>query len=459
MAEEDDQTNSRVMEEVSAYISKSGEACLPPEVVSKAKHHILDTLAAMVSGSTLKPGQLAKRHAKNHAGVREALVVASQITTSAIDAAFANGMMAHADETDDFNPRAKMHAGVAIVPAALAMAEREGADGMGFLKAVVAGCDIGGRVNRVLGSKEELRGVARCSNGMGGNFGAATAAASVLRLADEEVRYVLSFAAEQASGVTFWMSDQEHALKACVYGGMPARNGVTSAILVQSGFTGVLDPFCGQNNFFKAYSATPNPRRELLIEGLGREYEIMYGCIKQFSVGSPIQGPLNALLLLMEKHGLRAKDVDRLVATTYGEGAKVVDNREMPDINLQHILALTLVDGGLTFESSHSFERMSDPSVLSVKKRITLVGDPGFGTTKRQGIVEITTKDGARLREHVVSPRGMMENPMTTEEVEKKCRELLEPVLGQEQTHELIDRVWNLEKVGNMRTLRSLLSA
>ena len=352
-----------------------------------------------------------------------------------------------------------MHAGVAIIPAALSMAEREGADGMSFLKAVVAGCDIGGRVNRVLGSKEELRGIARCSNGIGGNFGAATAAASVLRLKEEEVRYVLSFAAEQASGVTFWMSDQEHALKACVYGGMPARNGVTSAILVQSGFTGVSDPFCGQNNFFKAYSTTPNPRRELLTEGLGKEYEIMYGCIKQFSVGSPIQGPLNALLLLMEKHGLRAKDVDSLVATTYGEGAKVVDNREMPDINLQHILALTLVDGGLTFKTSHSFERMSDPAVLAVKKRITLAGDPGFGTTKRQGIVEVTTQDGAKLREHVVSPRGMMENPMTTEEVEKKCRELLEPVLGQEHTQELIDRIWNLEKVGNMRTLRPLLSA
>jgi 2-methylcitrate dehydratase PrpD len=243
------------------------------------------------------------------------------------------------------------------------------------------------------------------------------------------------------------------------YGGLPARNGVTSAILVQSGFTGVSDPFCGQNKFFKAYSATPNPNPDLLIEGLGSDYEIMFGCIKQFSVGSPIQGPLNALLLLIEKHGLRAKDVDRMIATTYGEGAKVVDNREMPDINLQHILALTLVDGGLTFKSSHSFERMNDPAVLALKKRITLVGDPGFGTTKRQGIVEITTKDGAKLREHVVSPRGMMENPMTTEEVEKKCRDLLEPVLGQDHSRELIDGIWNLERISNMRTLRPLLSA
>ncbi len=73
--------------------------------------------------------------------------------------------------------------------------------------------------------------------------------------------------------------------------------------------------------------------------------------------------------------------------------------------------------------------------------------------------VEVTTKDGAKLREHVVSPRGMMENPMTTEEVEKKCRVLLEPILGQEHSQELIDRIWNLERVSNMRTLRPLLSA
>ncbi len=449
-----------IIEEVSSYISSIGSSELPAEVMKKAKHHILDTLAAMVSGSKLKPGELAKQYVRIQAGVEESQVVASQIITSAINAALANGMMAHADETDDFNARSKMHPGVAIIPAALAVAEREGADGLSFLKAVVVGYDVGCRMTRALGAFE-LREAARCSNSIGGNFGAAAAAASLLRLRDDQVNYVLSFAAEQASGVTNWMSDKEHSLKSFVFGGMPARNGVTAATLVQSGFTGVFDPICGQNNFFKAYSPIPHPKPEILAEGLGSQYEIMFSSIKKFSVGSPIVAPLDALVMLIEKYGLTAKDVDSMTASTYEGGAKVVDNREMPDINLQHILAVTLVDGDLTFATSHSVERMKDPAVVVLKNRITLVGDPKLGTTEsaRQGIIEITTKDGAKLREHVVSPRGMMENPMTTEEVEKKCKDLLIPVLGKDRSQELIDGIWNLERVGSMRSLRPLLTA
>ena len=141
--EKESRAGSSIIGKVSAYISKSGHAELPEGVIEKAKHHILDTIAAMVSGSKLKPGLLAKQHAQSQAGVGEAQVVGSSIVTSAINAAFANGMMAHADETDDFNARSKMHPGVAIVPSALATAEREGTDGMGFLKAVVVGYGAG----------------------------------------------------------------------------------------------------------------------------------------------------------------------------------------------------------------------------------------------------------------------------------------------------------------------------
>ena len=112
---------------VSAYISGSGERDLPAGVIEKAKHHILDTLAAMVSGSRLRPGEMVKKFIQKQAGTREAQVAGSQIITSAIHAAFANGIMAHADETDDAHSGSYTHPGCAIVPAALSMAEKEGA--------------------------------------------------------------------------------------------------------------------------------------------------------------------------------------------------------------------------------------------------------------------------------------------------------------------------------------------
>ena len=125
-------TSGDVIGEVSTYIAGGAEAALPAEVTKKAKCHILDALAAMVSGSHLIPGQLALQYIKNQGGKKEAQVAASNVVTSAIHAAFANGMMAHADETDDSHTKTLVHPGSAIVPAALAMSERERADGTRF---------------------------------------------------------------------------------------------------------------------------------------------------------------------------------------------------------------------------------------------------------------------------------------------------------------------------------------
>jgi 2-methylcitrate dehydratase PrpD len=120
------------------------------------------------------------------------------------------------------------------------------------------------------------------------------------------------------------------------------------------------------------------------------------------------------------------------------------------------------LEGDLSFEASHSRERMKDPAVLEIKKRITVAVDPelmNVAKTERQAVVEVTTKEGTQLREHVFSVRGTAENPLTTEEVEKKSRELMTSILGKERTEKLIDKIWNLEQVKNMRELRPFLSA
>ncbi|MGH7186492.1 MAG: MmgE/PrpD family protein, partial [Pseudomonadota bacterium] len=118
------------MEKLIDYVSRARTTALPPEVLSKTKHHILDTLAAMISGSTLKPGEMALRYAKLQAGgPKEAQVVASDMLLPVIPAAVVNGMLAHSDETDDSNGSAGFHPGCAVLPAALGMAEREDLSG------------------------------------------------------------------------------------------------------------------------------------------------------------------------------------------------------------------------------------------------------------------------------------------------------------------------------------------
>ena len=116
---------SPVMRKLSAYIASALRRPLPASVIEKTKHHILDTFAAMISGSRLAPGIKALAYVKTLGGVKEACVIGSNVITTAVNAALANGMLAHADETDDSHAPSLTHPGCGIVPAALAMAERQ----------------------------------------------------------------------------------------------------------------------------------------------------------------------------------------------------------------------------------------------------------------------------------------------------------------------------------------------
>ncbi len=159
-----------------------------------------------------------------------------------------------------------MHPGCGIVPAALAVADREEADGLRFLKGVVAGYDIGCRITQALGV-ENVRRRALSLHGIGSNFGAAAAAASVLGLREGACKICMGLCRAAGLGKYYWVRDTDHVEKAFVFAGMGARNGVTSAILVQSGFTGVADVFSGEHNYFESFSPVAN--RGLLVEELG----------------------------------------------------------------------------------------------------------------------------------------------------------------------------------------------
>ena len=161
-----------VMEKLIDYVAKARTTELPQEVSRKTKHHILDTLAAMISGATLKPGEMALKYAKlNEGGARDAQVVASKMVLPILPAAIVNGMLAHSDETDDSNGSAGFHPGCAILPAALGMAEREDASGQDLVRAVALGYDIGSRINKALG-RDALRARSTLPFSIAGTFGA-----------------------------------------------------------------------------------------------------------------------------------------------------------------------------------------------------------------------------------------------------------------------------------------------
>jgi len=455
---------SPMMRELSTYIAGALKRPLPEKVVEKTKHHVLDTIAAMVSGSRLLPGKKAIGYARTLGGVKEATVIGSSIVTTAQHAALANGMLGHADETDDSHAPSLCHPGCAIVPASLAMAEREGANGAAFLRSVALGYDVGCRMGLAL-HPYDFRTVGHSTHSFGPTFGAAAAAGSLAGVNADQARWLLSYTAQQCSGISCWMRDEEHIEKAFDFGGMPARNGVAAAAMVSAGFTAVEDVFSGERNFFIAYDETrrigkpPEPQR--LVEGLGTTFEIMNTNIKRWSVGSPIQAPLDSLLDLIRANGIKAGDVEKVTVRVAHQGANTTDNRSMPDINMQHMCAVMLLDGIVTFISSHDEKRMKHPKVVELKRRIELVGDDEMTRVipSRQGIVELKLKNGRELRHHTKAVRGTAQNPMTRAEVDEKAYHLLAPILGKARARKLCDAVWALDRLSNMRKLRPLLRA
>lgn len=447
---------SPVMRRLSAYIASAPRRSLPGNVLEKTKHHVLDTIAAMVSGSRLLPGRKGISFVKKLGGTREACVIGSRIVTSAVNAALANGMSAHADETDDSHAPSLTHPGCGIVPAALAVAERERGSGEALLRSVALGYDVCARLTQSLNAYE-FREDGHSTHSFGPMFGAAAAAGALLRLGENQTRYLLSYTAQQASGISCWMRDEEHIEKAFDFGGMPARNGVAAAAMVAHGFSGVEDVFSGERSFFVAYGRSPTP--EVLVQGLGEDYEILRTNIKRWSVGSPIQAPLDALSLLIREHGLRADQVEKVVVRVAHQGANTTDNRSMPDICMQHMCAVMLLDGTVSFRSAHDEKRMRQPKVLELRKKILLQGDDALtrAMPSRQGIVEITLRDGRTLRNHVSAVRGTAENPMSRAEVDAKSYDLMAPVLGKARARKLCETVWNLEKLSDVRRLRPLL--
>jgi len=455
---------SPLMQEIAAYVAGALKRPLPKEVAEKTRHHVLDTIAAMVSGSRLLPGKRAIGYVKTLGGAREACVIGSSVVTSAQHAALANGMLGHADETDDSHAPSLCHPGCAIVPAAMAMAEREKRNGTTFLRAVALGYDVGCRMNLAL-HPYDFRTFGHSTHSFGPMFGAAAAAGALTGINADQARWVLSYTAQQCSGVSCWMRDEEHIEKAFDFGGMPARNGVASAAMVAAGFTAVEDVFSGERNFFVAYDETrrigkaPEPQR--LTQGLGSTYEIMNTNIKRWSVGSPIQAPLDSLLDLIRTQGIKADDVEKLTVRVAHQGANTTDNRSMPDICMQHMCAIMLIDGIVTFISSHDEKRMKNPKVLAVRSRVELLGDDELtrALPSRQGIVELKLRNGRTLQHHTKAVRGTAQNPMTRAEVDEKAYHLMAPILGKARARRLCDAVWALDKLSNMRKLRPLLRA
>ncbi len=433
---------AQITQQLAEFLSDARHVSLEARVIEKAKHHIVDTVAAMVSGTALHVGERALAALPAFEGLAEATVFGQGRRYPAYWAAMFNAMLAHADETDDSHESSKTHPGCGIVPTALAMAQRERKGGLDLIRAICAGYDVGPRITEALGAMA-LNHAGTSTHAMGAIWGAGASASVLAGFDPARVRRLLSYLAHETSGLACWMAEHDHVQKAYVFGAMGAKNAITATLLVQSGWTGLDEALEGPRTLFEA-RARPGTARSM-DEPLSLGTEILGSNIKKWCVGSPAQAPLDCVEALLTQLP-PAEDIELVTVEIRSDEAFIVDNRDMPNICLQHLVALYLVDRTLSFDSVHDPARIDDPRVRAVRSRVKLVAsDTLLKEGGRQAILTLQARGGQVLRKHVRHVRGTWGDPMPREEVDAKARDLLLPIIGDAGTERLLQALWNLE--------------
>jgi 2-methylcitrate dehydratase PrpD len=441
------------------YISESQSVAIPDDMRELAKAHILDTFVSMVVSSLLKPAQYARDFAMfNGSQADTAHLLTTNQTTTLLDAIFANAITAHAAEINDFCPSAFVQPGPPVVSTVFGIAETIRATGEEMLRAVITGYELACRFPKALGTTN-LQTAGISSHGVGPTFGSAAAAASLLKIPENSIGYVLAYCVQQASGSFNWIRDTEHIEKAFLFAGMPARNGASAALLVYKGFTGVRDPFQGTPNWLLS-SLFIGPDSDLdlslLTHNLGVDFQLPLVGFKRYPVGGPTQAGVEGLMRVIQK--IDPKSIEKINIKMPGN-IKIFSEAEMPALNLPYLAAVILEDGDLSFDMAQSEERMVTESIQAKMRSVTLTHDPSQEREPRveSAIIEAVLKNGRREQIFIEHVLGFPERPMSQQDVEAKAKSLAIPVLGPEQTDKLIEIIWHLDKLNDIREIIPLL--
>lgn len=325
------------------------------------------------------------------------------------------------------------------------------------MRAVALGYDVGCRLLMALGP-DLVRGSHRSAEGTAATFGAVGAAASLAQLNEQDIRFALSYAAQQESGLWSWVKDHDHIEKAFDFAGMGARNGVQAVTMVQAGMTGVDDVLDGTHNLLIALSSQPHPQE--MIDRLGERFFVTETAIKTYSVGYPIQAPLDAILTLRKEHGLVPEKVKSIEVRVPSDAVGIVGDSAMPDVNCAHMVAIALMKGKVSFIDSHDVALMQDPALKSQRAKIKVIADPALDdpAAPRSAKVTVVLNDGTTLSHYTRFPSGTKENPLSVEAINSKVRDLISPVIGQDRSEQLIRKVNNLETLADMAEITALIT-
>lgn len=428
---------------------------VPPVVSRKATEVVYDSVGAMIACSQLPEVAAIVKFVRRMGGCPECTVIGEATPTSLVNAAMANGAMAHGDEVDPVHLKSVGgHVAAGVVPAALAVGEWTGASGASVLHAVVLGYEVGGRLMTTFYRERDYVARRFYPTAVVGAVSAAVTAGTLLGLDRERMQVAMCLAAYQAAGPDNMTKDPAHLGKTFQVAAAN-RNGVTAALLAHDGCRAPLDILDGTHSLFDAYLGAPGAEAEL-PEGLGTYYAITDVMHKRYPAGSPNQAYLQGLFGLMERHALRPADIAGIEVQVPARGLKRVPETRHASIAGRSVCAIAAARGRLDFYELHGPASGLDAAAREMRERVRIVGredwtDPEAG---RRAIVTVRTRAGKAYTEEA------RYQPMSADELDVKFRELVVPRFGKEKTCRLERMLKGLATAANVRDLmRELRSA
>jgi 2-methylcitrate dehydratase PrpD len=434
---------------------------LPDSIVAHAQRAVLDWLGSALAGALEPPARIARELAASLGQADDAVVFGGG-RAAAASAALANGVASHILELDDVHKGSTLHAAAPVIPAALAVAEREHADGRAFLLAVVLGYDAALRVGEAVNPSHYRFWH---PTGTAATFGAAVAAGSLLRLSPAQMLDALGSAGTQAAGL--WEFNADGAMSKHLHPGKAAFNGVLAADLARRGFTGARRILEGERGFFRATSAEYD--ESAVTDGLGERWKIAENCYKLHSCCGHTHSAIDVALDFRQQRGWSdaeaLDEIDDLHIETYGAGYAIVKemNPSTPyqaKFSLAYCVAAALLEGAVNLAQfgpeRFDAQGVRDRALAALLRRIRVSVAPDLSASypDEWGTrVAFTLRDGSTHSLGAAFPRGNPENPVSTEGLEAKFRALVAP----RYSAAIADRA--LAAVGELATTRDMAEA
>lgn len=440
------------METVSRWVASTAHDDLPAEVRAKAAQGVLDGLGVALAGSRHPASRPVTTLVTDLGGRPEASVLGSGLRTSSVDAALANAYYAHVLDFDDTHVDAIVHVNAPVLAAALATAEATGASGAALLAAQAIGMEV---TSRMAVAMEEHHDHGWHLTGVAGAFGAAAAAASVLRLDPERSAHALGAVSTMASGLRIHRGTGTKSLNPA----NAAANGVLAALAARAGMTSnpaVLDD--ARRGVLASHGVSTDPAT--LATGLGETYRMLGVEPKPYPCGVVVHAPVDAALDLLAEHRdrLTADPVESVALTVHPLVLELTGNPRPrtaleTKFSVQHAVAVALLEGRLLPEHfGEDWAVRSD--VVRLRDLVTATVDPG--SSRHEATIRVRTRSGVELV-RTSAARGTPARPMTTEDVEAKFRHLAAPVLGDGRAGEVVDHIRTLADTGKVSDLTALL--